>query len=390
MSCSSVTAVRLVVLCSFLLPVCTSFRASTPIAYDMQYMTSPEVCEYVKLSQETRGCAPIIIPIGATEQHGPTGLIGTDILTASAVATEVATLEGCLLGPPISIGMSLHHCGFPGSVSLRPSTLAAVICDVVWSLQQSSNITHFLFVNGHGGNVLALDYARYLLATRPSSPWEQQMQLDDAAATTAAATDSKTAAAAITPTTSRTAAQISIVSWYANSDSQILARKFYGDSLGQHATPDEVAITQHIAPQAFEGKKNKDNLLNPENLMVAGRLGGFTKRRRERVTAIAATVAGGESLAVTGVASYNPTAKVVILERNSEEDAAKEEREAHARRTATALSYMCPDDYKRRFPDGRMWSNPGLATAAHGQQLLQTAVLSVAAQFRDFVTPEQS
>jgi hypothetical protein len=162
MSCS--ISAQWVVLCicmGSLFSVCTSFQPTT--LYDMQYMTSPEVREYTQLSSRLRGVGPIIIPIGATEQHGPTGLIGTDILTASAVASEVASLEGCLLGPPISIGMSLHHCGFPGSVSLRPSTLASVICDVVWSLQQSSNITHFFFVNGHGGNMKALEYARYML-----------------------------------------------------------------------------------------------------------------------------------------------------------------------------------------------------------------------------------
>ena len=40
------------------------------------------------------------------------------------------------------VGMSLHHCQFQGAL-LKPSTFVNMICDIVWSFQQSSNITHF-------------------------------------------------------------------------------------------------------------------------------------------------------------------------------------------------------------------------------------------------------
>ena len=138
-----------------------SFQPSIPL-FKLTQMTSLEVEEYISVNQKELGCVPIIIPIGATEQHGPTGLCGTDILTAEAVANEVASLNKCLLGPSLSIGMSIHHLGFPGSISLRPSTLASLICDTIHSLRESSNITHFMFINGHGGNLMALEYAKYL------------------------------------------------------------------------------------------------------------------------------------------------------------------------------------------------------------------------------------
>jgi hypothetical protein len=91
------------------------------------------------------------------------------------------------------------------------------------------------------------------------------MALDDAAIAASeraiaegAVSDKAIIKAAPTPTTTPTTPtpppRISIVSWYANKDSQALATNLYGSSLGQHATPDEVAITQHIAPLAFEGK----------------------------------------------------------------------------------------------------------------------------------------
>ena len=40
----------------------------------------------------------------------------------------------------------------------------------------------------------------------------------------------------------------------------------------------------------------------------------------------------------------------------------------------TGLSVMDVQDFRRRFPDGRMFSNPGLATPEHGRRLLEAAV----------------
>jgi len=134
---------------------------------DINLLTTLEVEDYVRNSKD--GIVPIIIPIGATEQHGPTGLIGTDWITSLAVAKGVCEECNALLGPVINTGMSMHHCGFAGSLSLRPSTLVNVICDVVLSLRQSTNITHFFFINGHGGNVLSMKLALSILREKFNS-----------------------------------------------------------------------------------------------------------------------------------------------------------------------------------------------------------------------------
>ena len=65
----------------------------------------------------------IIIPIGSTEQHGPTGLIGTDALTAEMIGRGVGEKVGALVAPTISVGMAQHHLDFPGSMTVRPTTL---------------------------------------------------------------------------------------------------------------------------------------------------------------------------------------------------------------------------------------------------------------------------
>ena len=111
-----------------------------------------EVENYLRTS---RG---IIIPIGSTEQHGPNGLIGTDHLDAEFVARGVGEEIGCLVTPTLTIGMSQHHLGFAGSITVRPSTLIALVGDVVISLKKHG-FERFLFINGHGGNIATVTAA---------------------------------------------------------------------------------------------------------------------------------------------------------------------------------------------------------------------------------------
>lgn len=102
----------------------------------------------------------VLIPVGALEQHGPHGALATDTVSADALCQAAAARLGprVAVAPPVPWGVSWHHMAFPGTVSLRPETLIAVLEDIVGSLH-AHGLARFLIVNGHGGNTAAITLA---------------------------------------------------------------------------------------------------------------------------------------------------------------------------------------------------------------------------------------
>src|SRR5207247_10210397 len=72
----------------------------------------------------------VVLPVGATEEHGPHGPLGTDTFAAAIVAMKVAEKLGAVVAPARPYGMSEDQSDFRGTVSLRPSTLALVTREI--------------------------------------------------------------------------------------------------------------------------------------------------------------------------------------------------------------------------------------------------------------------
>jgi creatinine amidohydrolase len=183
----------------------------------LQLQTWVEVEAYLRTS---RG---VILSIGSTEQHGPIGLIGTDAICAEVIARGVGEAAGALVAPTVAVGMAQHHLGFAGSVTLRPTTLIAVLRDIVESLAVHG-FERFYFIDGHGGNIATVTAAFLEIYTARSLA----------------------AGANVRPVKCR------LRNWWQNQAVQQLAKELYGGAEGSHATPSEVAVTQFAYPDAIK------------------------------------------------------------------------------------------------------------------------------------------
>jgi len=100
-----------------------------------------------------------LVPVGATEQHGPHLPTGTDTIIATALCNGVSDRTGAPVLPAIPVACSYGHgTELPGTLSLSPELLAAVVRQYAeWAA--TSGLTRLLFVNSHFGNSAALGIA---------------------------------------------------------------------------------------------------------------------------------------------------------------------------------------------------------------------------------------
>jgi creatinine amidohydrolase len=112
----------------------------------------PDVEEYLRRDDR------LILVAGSTEQHGRHLVFASDTWQPWEIARRLSERTGVMLAPPVSYGMSLHHLGFPGSLSLRPQTLASVFIDLLESAYEHG-FRRILILNGHGGNTAPIQMA---------------------------------------------------------------------------------------------------------------------------------------------------------------------------------------------------------------------------------------
>ena len=106
-----------------------------------------------------RGYDKAVLAVGSTEYHGDHLPYGTDTLVAEHLAREASErVEGLLKLPTIPIGMSAHYSSFPIAITLSTETLMHVLKEVFESLKKHG-VTRLLIINGHDGNIPAIDAA---------------------------------------------------------------------------------------------------------------------------------------------------------------------------------------------------------------------------------------
>jgi creatinine amidohydrolase len=103
-----------------------------------------EVEQYLKTDDR------VMVVIGATEQHGYIEL-DADVKIPLKLAEAASVQTGVLVTPPLNFGCSSYFIDFPGTISLRVSTLLNIVEDIVRSLYHQG-FRRILIVNGHGGN----------------------------------------------------------------------------------------------------------------------------------------------------------------------------------------------------------------------------------------------
>ncbi|MCC7022594.1 MAG: creatininase family protein [Thermomicrobiales bacterium] len=125
--------------------------------------------------------ALLVLPVGATEQHGPHLPLGTDVLIVEAIAREAARQArpdlDAIVAPTLPFGSSHHHLPFGGTISLATDRYYAALADMVESLI-TSGFRRLFILNGHGGNhevvqLVARDLVlRYPVNIAAASYWD--------------------------------------------------------------------------------------------------------------------------------------------------------------------------------------------------------------------------
>lgn len=231
------------------------------MTYNLAEKTWPMIEAYLQTKTS------ILLPVGSTEQHGPTGLIGIDFLSAWEIAKQVGINTRTLVAPPLCFGMAQHHMAFPGTMSLTPLTYIQVLTELLQSLY-SHGFREITLINGHGGNIPSINAA-----------FSQVLSADQEAS-------------------------MKLINWWHLPEVQAYENLHFGEKNGFHATCGEVSVTMHTHQEAYQEVPAK---------------------------------------------TFEPT----------------------VREHAWPLS---PLKFRKTFPDGRMGSDPSLATQAHGKEIFKIAV----------------
>lgn len=100
----------------------------------------------------------VILPTGATEQHGHHLPLDVDVFLTQSVCLEAGRRnpDTLLVLPPISFGLNRHHIDFPGTIHIEPDVFVAFCLNITKSVAYHG-FEKLLIVNGHGSNTPLID-----------------------------------------------------------------------------------------------------------------------------------------------------------------------------------------------------------------------------------------
>jgi len=128
---------------------------SNPLFGDKRIKNYLPHMTWVEVEQALTHTDAVIIPLGSTEQHGRHLPLGTDSFEAVETAKLIAQKADVLVAPVVLAGLSSHHMGFPGTITLTPETFEAVVYETAQSLIRHG-FRKILIFNGHGGNAVSV------------------------------------------------------------------------------------------------------------------------------------------------------------------------------------------------------------------------------------------
>jgi creatinine amidohydrolase len=115
-------------------------------------------CTLPEVEAHLRESPKVIVPVGATEQHGPHAPFGTDWILSTEASVRLAKRIGALVAPAIPYGVSGDHRGYAGIPYVSAGTMTALVQDLVVSLAEGG-FREIILVNGHYTNVVSLHAA---------------------------------------------------------------------------------------------------------------------------------------------------------------------------------------------------------------------------------------
>lgn len=120
-------------------------------------MSKSELCSltWTEVKDKFKHNPVILIPMGSIEQHGPTTPVG-DYRYMTEICREVAERTGAISCPTIPWGYSEVFKNFPGTITIRPETLKAILKDHIDCFLRFG-LDHIMFVCGHKGNIPILE-----------------------------------------------------------------------------------------------------------------------------------------------------------------------------------------------------------------------------------------